>query len=507
MEILCPQTMPPSVPPLKKDQELSWAVRFMKGKSLLALLLRLTWNAYFYFVWKERNCRIFQSVSRYFSSIVLDSKGVVQLRLHGRFTKFRMDSINFLLYYRWDTKRRRRGEEKRVFCLQCFATLNYLRVELGDFMAFVDTGNILLEYIIGGAVVARSWTSYFATLCNHDPEDFLIIVNSIPKDYGKLDPIAVVIGCVIGTLVVLGTKGSSRFNYFMKADTKNYKDFAPFGVRGVFKSSVVTSPLIDKDVPFSVAFEAVGMSWAKYVVAAGALIGLTTVLLVGAIGQARYLMHIARTHMMPPWLAQVIPKTGTPINATIVMLTATVIIGFFMDLEILANLLSISTLFIFLLGPLPQQLFIGGMYNNNNFIIYSITVSIWLLATAGIVVFVPHARKPKAWGVPMVPWLPSLSIAINIFLLGSIDRASFKRFGIWTGVLLLYYFFFGLHASYDTAKASGENKTRQGQKKIVGHKKTSSAIDIDSDQVRSDQVSVPVISRFHAAASRSMSSK
>ncbi|KAK8516648.1 hypothetical protein V6N13_080742 [Hibiscus sabdariffa] len=282
----------------------------------------------------------------------------------------------------------------------------------------------------------------------------------------------------------------------MAEETKNPARDIPIGLIG---SMVITMaaycllavvlclmqlyPQIDKDAPFSVAFEAVGMSWAKYVVAAGALIGLTTVLLVGAIGQARYLMHIARTHMMPPWLAQVNPKTGTPINATIVMLTATVIIGFFTDLEILANLLSISTLFIFLLVTLAL------IIRRNNFILYSITVSIWLLATAGIAVFVPQARKPKAWGVPMVPWLPSLSIAINIFLLGSIDGASVKRFGIWTGVLLLYYFFFGLHASYDTAKASGENKTRQGQKKVVRHKKTSSAIDIDSEQVRSGQCS------------------
>ncbi|KAL4281769.1 hypothetical protein GQ457_03G037020 [Hibiscus cannabinus] len=61
----------------------------------------LAWNAYFYFVWKERNCRIFQSISRDLSSIVLDIKGVVQLRLHGRFVKFRMDSINSLLCYKW----------------------------------------------------------------------------------------------------------------------------------------------------------------------------------------------------------------------------------------------------------------------------------------------------------------------------------------------------------------------------------------------------------------------
>ncbi|CBI30990.3 unnamed protein product, partial [Vitis vinifera] len=389
-----------------------------------------------------------------------------------------------------------------VFCYTEFAveipvaggSFAYLRVELGDFMAFIAAGNILLEYVIGGAAVARSWTSYFATLCNHKPEDFRIIAHSLKEDYNQLDPIAVGVITIICLLAVFSTKGSSRFNYIAsifhvivilfiiiaglcKADTSNYTPFAPNGVRGIFKSSAVLFfayigfdavstmaeetknpgrdiPIglvgsmsittlaycllavtlclmqkytdIDKDAPFSVAFEAVGWNWAKYIVAAGALKGMTTVLLVSAVGQARYLTHIARTHMMPPWLAHVNSRTGTPVNATIVMLVATAIIAFFTDLGILSNLLSISTLFIF------------------------------MLVAVGLLVRRYYVSNPKLWGVPLVPWLPSASIAINIFLLGSIDKASFERFGIWTAVLMVYYFFFGLHASYDTAKESAK---------------------------------------------------
>lgn len=441
----------------------------------------------------------------------------------------------------------------------------YLRVELGDFVAFIAAGNILLEYVIGGAAVARSWTSYFATLCNHRPDEFRIVVHSMPDDYGHLDPIAVGVSAAICILAVLSTKGSSRFNYFASiihvvvivfiiiggfanADTKNYKDFIPYGARGVFKASAVLFfayvgfdavstmaeetknpakdiPIglvgsmtittlaycllaialclmqpyknIDVDAPFSVAFEAVGWKWAKYVVAFGALKGMTTVLLVSAVGQARYLTHIARTHMMPPWLAQVHGKTGTPVNATIVMLSATAIIAFFTKLDILSNLLSISTLFIFMLvavALLVRRYYVSGVTTPGNrnkliacillilgssiatatywglsehgWIGYCITVPIWFLATLGLWHFVPQARAPKLWGVPLVPWLPSASIAINIFLLGSIDKKSFERFGIWTGFLLVYYFFLGLHASYDTAKASGENKIGQGWKQM-----------------------------------------
>ncbi|URE24150.1 Amino acid permease [Musa troglodytarum] len=244
---------------------------------------------------------------------------------------------------------------------------------------------------------------------------------------------------------------------------------------------------IDPDAPFSVAFQAIGMDWAKYIVAFGALKGMTTVLLVSAVGQARYLTHIARTHMVPPWLAEVHATTGTPVNATVVMLVATAVIAFFTSLGILSNLLSISTLFIFMMvavALLVRRYYVSGQTNDSdrNKLIaalvlilassmataaywaaggmgwagYLVSVLVWLLATAFLWWGVPQARAPQTWGVPLVPWLPSASIAINTFLLGSIDGPSFVRFGIWTALLLVYYFF-GLHASYDTAKAASND--------------------------------------------------
>nr|XP_009794088.1 PREDICTED: cationic amino acid transporter 1-like [Nicotiana sylvestris] len=282
----------------------------------------------------------------------------------------------------------------------------------------------------------------------------------------------------------------------MAEETKNPGKDIPIGLIG---SMVITTFLycllaitlclmqpyqnIDIHAPFSVAFKSVGWNWAQYIVVAGALKGMTSVLLVGVVGQARYLTHISRTHMMPPWFSQVNDKTGTPVNATAVMSCATAIIALFTKLDILSNLLSISTLFIFMLVALAllvRRYYVSGettIANRNKLIAfllislgssiaratywglskhgwigYCITVPIWLLATIGLGYFVPHARNPKLWGVPLVPWLPSASIAINIFLLGSIDKKSFIRFGAWTGFLLVYYLFFGLHASYDTAK-------------------------------------------------------
>ncbi|XVE67577.1 hypothetical protein DITRI_Ditri08aG0171500 [Diplodiscus trichospermus] len=440
-----------------------------------------------------------------------------------------------------------------VFCYTEFAvevpvaggSFAYLRIELGDFVAFITAGNILLESIVGSAAVARSWTSYFTTLLNRQPNSLRIHTNTY-----LLDPIAVAVLAIAATMAMISTKKTSQFNWiatalntvviifviiagFAHANTSNLTPFLPEGAKGIFQAAAIVYfayggfdniatmaeetknpsrdiPLgllgsmsiitviyclmalsltlmqkytdIDPDAAYSMAFQSVGMKWAKYLVALGALKGMTTVLLVGALGQARYTTHIARAHMIPPWFALVHPKTGTPINATLLMAISSGLIAFFSSLDVLASLLSVSTLFIFMMmavALLVRRYYVREVtpginlrklvifvliiiassigtsaywrLRPNGWVGYVVTIPLWLLGTMGISVFLPQQRTPKVWGVPLVPWFPSLSIATNIFLMGSLETQAFVRFGICTGVMLVYYILVGLHATYDMA--------------------------------------------------------
>ncbi|KAJ0840027.1 putative amino acid/polyamine transporter I, cationic amino acid transporter [Helianthus annuus] len=444
-----------------------------------------------------------------------------------------------------------------VFCYTEFAveipvaggSFAYLRVELGDFAAFVTAGNILLECVLGSAAVARAWTSYFASLINREP-DSLRIHTGLADGYNLLDPIAVIVLAIAATIAMSSTRNTSVLNWiassvntlvilfvivagFLNADTSNMKPFAPYSVEGVFRAAAIVYfayggfdtiatmaeetknpsrdiPLgllgsmsiitiiyclmalsltmmqkytdIDPNAAYSVAFERVGMKWAKYLVALGALKGMTTVLLVGALGQARYITHIARAHMIPPWFALVHPKTKTPINATLLVTISSACIAFFSSLDILAKLLSLSTLFVFMMmavALLVRRYYVSGVtprtsllklvgflliiisssigisacwgLDPSGWVGYAVTVPLWFLGTLGISVLLPQQRTPKVWGVPLVPWLPSLSIATNLFLMGSLGYMAFVRFGICTVIMLVYYVFFGLHATYDMA--------------------------------------------------------
>ncbi|KAK1325762.1 Cationic amino acid transporter 8, vacuolar [Acorus calamus] len=428
-------------------------------------------------------------------------------------------------------------------------SFSYLRVELGDFVAFITAGNILLESLVGAAGVARSWTSYFAVLINRSPDSLRIHVRSLAEGYNLLDPIAVVVLVTCSTVAMLGTRGTSRLNWvtsvasslvilfiivagFVHADTSNLTPFFPFGAKGVVRGAAVVywaytgfdqmatmaeetkNPtrdipiglvgsmsaitvvycvmalalvsmqkytFLDINAAYSVAFTSVGMKWAKYLVAFGALKGMTTGMLVGALGQARYTTQIARAHMIPPYFALVHPRTGTPVYATMVVTFASACLGFFSSLDVLASVLSISTLFIFMLvaiALLVRRYYVADVTpgsdrfklifclfviivssigvsaywaSSDGWIGYAITVPLWFLGTLGLSIGIPQQKKPKLWGVPMVPWLPSLSIAINLFLMGSLGHQAFVRFAICTAVMLVYYVFIGVHATYDVA--------------------------------------------------------
>ncbi|MED6127824.1 DNA-binding transcription factor cat8 [Stylosanthes scabra] len=438
-------------------------------------------------------------------------------------------------------------------------SFSFLRIELGDFIAFIAAGNILLEAVVGAAGLGRSWSSYFASMIKNDPDFFRIRVNSFHEGFNMLDPIAVAVLLIANGVAMISTRNTSILNWlssivtiliivfivivgFVHAKASNLTPFFPMGMKGVFNAaavvywsytgfdmvatmaeetknpgrdipiglvgsmsmitviyclmalalvSMVNYTQIDVDAAYSVAFVQIGMKWAKYLVSICALKGMTTSLLVGSMGQARYMTQIARSHMIPPFFALVHPKTGTPINATLFITLLSSIVGFFSSLDVLSSVFSISTLFIFML--MAVALLVRRYYVRQNtsredltrvlgclFVIiassavgtalwsskklgwigYTVCAVVWLLGTLAMSLL-PKQRTPKVWGVPLVPWLPSLSIATNLFLIGSLEPDAFWRFFLCTGFMLLYYIFVGVHATYDV-----EHQNRQDFKDV-----------------------------------------
>ncbi|TVU26857.1 hypothetical protein EJB05_29426, partial [Eragrostis curvula] len=260
----------------------------------------------------------------------------------------------------------------------------------------------------------------------------------------------------------------------------------------VSMSMLLPYDAIDADAPFSGAFTGkAGMKWVSNVIGAGASLGILTSLMVAMLGQARYLCVIGRSGVMPPWLAKVHPRTATPVNASAFLGAVTAALALLADLDVLLNLVSIGTLFVFYM---VANAVVFRRYTGNSgerrrktlaFIVAFSLVAVcftllWhlvpsghgghggvkagllagcgALAVAVVAAFqklVPQARAPELWGVPAMPWVPAASVFLNVFLLGSLDRASYVRFGVFSGATVLVYVLYSVHASYDADEGGG----------------------------------------------------
>ena len=65
------------------------------------------------------------------------------------------------------------------------------------------------------------------------------------------------------------------------------------------------------------------------------------------------------------------------------------------------------------------------------FIIGLVTIAISTFAALVLISSQPENKSSVYFRVPLVPWLPALSLFLNIYLIILLDRASWIRFGIW----------------------------------------------------------------------------
>lgn len=154
--------------------------------------------------------------------------------------------------------------------------------------------------------------------------------------------------------------------------------------------------------------------WAQALVSAGALAGLTSVLLVFQLGQPRIFMAMARDGLLPHYFSRIHPRYRTPYITTI--WTGIVVggVAMLMDIGSLADLTNIGTLFAFV-----------------------------LVCFGVIVLRRKDPARPRPFRVPLVPLFPLLGVLFCVALMLSLPLETWARFIIWLGVGLLIYFLYG----------------------------------------------------------------
>ncbi|HEX4354245.1 MAG TPA: amino acid permease, partial [Polyangiales bacterium] len=107
---------------------------------------------------------------------------------------------------------------------------------------------------------------------------------------------------------------------------------------------------IDIDAPIPSAFAAVGMPWAQLLISAGALAGITSVLLVLMLSQPRVMLAMARDGLVPrSFFGAIHERFRTPWKSSILTGAFVATLGGFLPLRILAELVNIGTLLAFVI--------------------------------------------------------------------------------------------------------------------------------------------------------------
>lgn len=183
-------------------------------------------------------------------------------------------------------------------------------------------------------------------------------------------------------------------------------------------TGMVNYKLLNVADPVAVGIDAAGLKWGSLVVKLGAVFGLGTVMLVMLLGQSRVFYSMSRDGLLPKWAGAVHPKFRTPWISNIVVGVAVAILPGFLPIGELGEMVSIGTLFAFVV----------------------VCAGVWLL----------RVRRPdlaRPFKTPAVPLVPILGILFCLYLMYSLPGITWIRLAVWLGVGFLIYFGYSVRHS------------------------------------------------------------
>jgi APA family basic amino acid/polyamine antiporter len=184
----------------------------------------------------------------------------------------------------------------------------------------------------------------------------------------------------------------------------------------ILMSAVLTGMVrfdqIDKDAPVSHAFVQRGQDVAALLISAGAVAGITSVLLVMMLSQPRVLLAMARDGLLPAsFFGAVHPRFRTPWKSTILTGCLVGTAAALLPLDILADMVNIGTLLAFVM----------------------VCAAVWIMRRTE-----PDAHRP--FRAPFVPFVPAAGIIVCLILMLSLGTQNWLRLGIWLAIGLAIYF-------------------------------------------------------------------
>ncbi len=168
--------------------------------------------------------------------------------------------------------------------------------------------------------------------------------------------------------------------------------------------------------PVALALTLIHQNWASGVISLGAIVGMTTVLIVMSYGGTRLLFAISRDGLLPKPLMKLNPKTHVPVANTWIFGVIASLFAAVIPIDKIAELVNIGTL------------------------------SAFAMVSLGIV-FLRHDERFKnldtSFQVPWYPFLPIISFLACVYLMTQLQPFTWEAFGVWVVLGLIVYTTYG----------------------------------------------------------------
>jgi APA family basic amino acid/polyamine antiporter len=168
------------------------------------------------------------------------------------------------------------------------------------------------------------------------------------------------------------------------------------------------------NAPVGYALAVINKDWAAGLVSAGAVAGITSVLLVMLMSQPRIFFAMSRDQLLPAGVSRVHPRFRTPYITTIITCVIVATVAGFVPITVLGEMTSIGTLFAF--------------------VVVSLAVIVLRIRR-------PDARRP--FRVPGGFVIPVLGVLACVYLMVSLSVMTWVRFLGWLDIGMIIYWFYG----------------------------------------------------------------
>jgi len=214
-------------------------------------------------------------------------------------------------------------------------------------------------------------------------------------------------------------------------ETKNPQRNMPIGILGglaictviyvivgIVATGIVPYEQLRGADPLSRALTLAGLGTASWIVALGAVVSLTAVLLVFQYGQPRIFFAMSRDGLLPAWASKVHYKSRVPYITTLVTGIVVAVGALFADENEIYDLTNIGTL------------------------------SAFAIVCIGVLVLrIREPERPRPFRVPFVWPVTLLGAGACIYIMFGLPARAWERFGIWMLIGIALYFVYGYRHS------------------------------------------------------------